>query len=228
MKSNILFGVGGMIIGALIGAAGAAALLKTKYEKEYREKEDELDRYYQNLGQYQRTNSEDEEWPEWEDQSQKPEESVSINREDGPLTPEKRREIKEKLTKNYEATTNYAAMYQKEEEEELDPEDQAMVDLTEEKTANMRKSPKLLTLEQYSNLSPSVEFDQLLYYVDNDVLVGESEEPLIDQEVFVGDCLSAFWEPDEDDIYPDTIYVMNYAMNVAYEVVKVNTEFIQD
>lgn len=211
-KSNVLFGIGGLVIGAVAGAFGAAFVLRSKYEQEFSAKEDEMEEYYTHLAKYHRD-------PEMNPVEEESEEVVS-------MTPEKRKEIKEKLKRNYEVTTNYAAMYQND-EEELDEDDLAGLALTEENTKHMRDTPEILSLQAYSNLPASVDMEILKYYTVNDVLTSEDGEVLIDQELFVGDCLKAFFEPGLDEEVPSLLFVRNYAMNVAYEIQREDSEYYE-
>ena len=99
-KSIIIF-FGGMVSGAAAGILAVRTYYKKKYEKDHAA----LEEYYRGVDKYARRDHEDKE----------EEEDDGINSPDtrpgGRMTPEERKEIKEKLNQNWEGTTNYAKMY---------------------------------------------------------------------------------------------------------------------
>lgn len=110
-KSILLF-IAGMVVGGAAGVFGSRAYYKKKFEIERNELED----YYQGVDKYARVEHDDE-------SDVNPVEHTS--RDGGRMSPEERREIREKLRENWAGTTNYAKMYQKDENgegEERDPE----------------------------------------------------------------------------------------------------------
>lgn len=107
-NKNILIFIGGIIVGGAAGVFGTRGILSKKYKKQVEEYKAEMEEYYQKRDEYVRVKHE-------EDQNDRksnvlfPKEDVS--RPGGRMTPEERASVKEKLQKNYEQTTNYAAMY---------------------------------------------------------------------------------------------------------------------
>lgn len=99
-KSIMIF-FGGMVSGA---AAGVLAV-RTYYKKKYENDHAALEEYYRGVDKYARQDHKEEE----------DEEDDGVNSPDtrpgGRMSPEERKEIKEKLNRNWEETTNYAAMY---------------------------------------------------------------------------------------------------------------------
>lgn len=99
---TIMIFFGGMVSGA---AAGILAV-RTYYKKKYENDHEALEEYYRGVDKYARQDHKEEE----------EEEDDGINSPDtrpgGRMSPEERKEIKEKLNRNWEQTTNYAAMYQ--------------------------------------------------------------------------------------------------------------------
>ncbi len=90
--------------GAVSGAAAGILAVRTFYKKKYEKDHASLEEYYRSVDKYARQDHEEEE------------EDDGINspntKPGGRMSPEERKEIKEKLKRNWEQTTNYAAMYQ--------------------------------------------------------------------------------------------------------------------
>lgn len=104
---NILIFVSGLAIGGAAGVFGTRKYFQDKYQKQYEEDHAALEEYYHRTDEYARGDSDDEE--EFEDDGVNSVETDSRPR--GRMTAEQRAEIKEKLNKNWEGTTNYAGMY---------------------------------------------------------------------------------------------------------------------
>lgn len=107
---NILIFVSGLAVGGAAGVFGSMKYFQNKYQKQYEEDHAALEEYYHRTDEYTRGDHEDEE-EEFEDDGVNPVETDS--RPGGRMTAEQRAEIKEKLNKNWEGTTNYAGMYRK-------------------------------------------------------------------------------------------------------------------
>lgn len=99
-KSIMIF-FGGMFSGAAAGILAVRTYYKKKYEKDYAA----LEEYYRGVDKYARQDHKEEE-EEGDDGINSPETNPG-----GRMTPEERKEIKEKLKRNWEGTTNYAGMY---------------------------------------------------------------------------------------------------------------------
>lgn len=104
---NILIFVSGLAIGGAAGVFGTRKYFQDKYQKQYEADHEDEEEYYHWTDEYARGDHEDEE--EFEDDGVNPLETDS--RPGGRMTAEQRAEIKEKLNKNWEGTTNYASMY---------------------------------------------------------------------------------------------------------------------
>lgn len=114
-SKNILIFICGMIVGGATGILGTRGILSKKYNKQFEECRDELEAYYQRRDEYARKPHEDNRKDRNEMSSKE-----GVSRPGGRMTPEERASIKEKLRKNYEQTTNYAAMY-KASSDKIDP-----------------------------------------------------------------------------------------------------------
>ena len=96
-KSIMIF-FGSMVSGAAAGILAVRTYYKKKYEKDHAA----LEEYYRGVDKYARQDHDEDE----DDGINSPE-----TRPGGRMTPEERKEIKEKLNRNWEGTTNYAGMY---------------------------------------------------------------------------------------------------------------------
>lgn len=104
VKSILLF-VGGLTIGTAAGVFGSKKYFQEKYQKQYEKDHDDLEKYYHRVDEYSRTNYDEEA----ENEVNPVKEGDS--KPSGRMTQEERSEIKKKLNKNWEGTTNYAGMY---------------------------------------------------------------------------------------------------------------------
>lgn len=238
---NILLFVGGLAVGGAVGVLGTRKYFQDKYQKQYENDHAALEEYYHRADEYTRTDHEDEE--EFEDDGINSSEVDS--RPGGRMSDEERSEIKKKLNKNWEGTTNYAGMYREKngytegklaeaqhpldqgEPGEEDPEDEM---ITPEEEAfdnhqkNKDKSPKIITAEAYEDLPAYVEKKVLYFYSYDEILVDEDneEEPIDEPERLIGDGLVKYNFIDNDE---RIIFVMNYSQDTCYEIQKVDASW---
>lgn len=220
MKSEWLYFVAGMVIGAVSGA-----FAYKKYAEYKRLKQDDdifMDEYEDIADAYKRHDQ--------DFQSEVNPEDGNCKREDGVLPKEEREEIKEKLKRNWDKTTNYASMYNGDhpmdsDEDEENPlteeEEQAVedaLDATVDHINNAGKKPKIISYDAVADLPSYIDQENLFYYKVDDILANESEE-VLDVETFVGDALDKYGFRDNDE---REIYVMNFALDTCYTVTKVD------
>lgn len=149
-------------------------------------------------------------------------------------------DIRDKLNRNYEKTTNYAEMYHKrresdeelesehpvdsdEDEEEWEDDDiltddqEAALEATKDHQKNKDKPPKIISEEAVADLPTYIDNAILYYYFDDGSLVNEEEEELVAED-FIGNALTKYGFDTNNE---DKIFVMNYALDTCYEVVKI-------
>lgn len=149
-----------------------------------------------------------------------------------PLTPDEKREIKEKLSKNYEETTNYAAMYKgyaanyehpvDSDEDEEDIVEETDDDIALEESLDHQKTkdrpPKIISVDALADLPARIDMQTLFFYTDNEVLANEADEEIDDPGYFLGDALDKYDFRNNDE---ERIYVLNYATDTCYDVQKI-------
>lgn len=239
---NILLFVGGLAIGAAGGILGTKKYFEGKYQKRYEEDHAQLEEYYHKKDEYSRVPHED---PDDQDDEEKQVEGDS--KPGGRMSPSERAEIKKKLMKNWEGTTNYAGMYREKNgytdrglveaqhpldqgepgEEDPDDQDDEEIESPEEQAFNEHqrnkdRPPKLISDEAFSELPASIETGVLYYYAYDEMLCEENEEPVEEPERLVGDCLDKYGFRDNEE---RVIFVMNYALDTAYEIQKVDASW---
>lgn len=272
IKSILLF-VGGLITGGAAGVLGTRKYYQNKYQKRYENDHAALEDYYHRTDEYKRNPHDEEE--EFEDDGVNSTETDS--RPGGRMSEAERAEIKKKLNRNWEQTTNYANFYKPRGESSIkmdlmgkdpadsehpeedvakrcdtcswyDPEvgycslveesvneydvcsdwkDVNEVDSSDEEAfnehqKNKNKSPRIISEEAYSNLSPSIDQKTLYFYTEDEVLTDENEEMLDDPETFVGDALTKYGFNESDEMI---IFVMNYALDTCYEIQKIEANW---
>lgn len=230
VKSILAF-ICGTVIGAAGGILGTKKYFENKYQRRYESDHDQLEAYYHQRDEYIRVPHEDE-----------GDDVNSIegdSKPSGRMSPEERAEIKEKLNRNWEGTTNYARMYREKngyteaklaegehpldqgesgEEGEETPEEEAF----NEHQKNKNKSPKIISADAYSELDAHIETEVLYYYAYDEVLCDENEQPIEEVDWIIGDSLDKFGFRDNDE---QLIFVINYALDTAYEIQKVNASW---
>lgn len=213
MNSKLLYFLLGFGIGTVTGIIGH----KLYADKILKIHQEELDEYYDINESYLRKNTEE----------------VNPVPHTRDLTPDEKREIKEKLSKNYEETTNYAAMYKgsaanyehpvdsdEDEDEDIveETDDDIALEQTLEHQETKDRSPKIISVEALGDLPPRIDMQTLFFYTDNEVLTNEEDEEIEDPGYFLGDALDKYDFRNNDE---ERIYVLNYATDTCYDVQKV-------
>lgn len=242
MRSILLF-VGGLIVGGAVGVLSTKRHFQEKYQKQYETDHMALEDYYHRTDEYVRRPDQNEE--EFEDDGINPPNETD-SRPSGRMTAEERANIREKLYKNWEGTTNYAGMYRTKnghteqqlaegehpldqgEEWEEDVEDDSEYGLEEEAfdeyQKNINKPPRIISADAYAELPAHIEKDVLYFYAYDEVLCDYEEEAIEDPGRLVGDALTKYGFIDSDE---RIIFVMNYAMDVCYEIQKINQSWTE-
>lgn len=138
-------------------------------------------------------------------------------------------EIREKLRKNYEGTTNYAEMYRRKdqnedddnEEEEIIPEEDAHL----EHQQNKDRKPRIISEEATGELPSYYNESVLYYYTEDETLVDDDGEVIDEPELLLGDTLTKYnFAESEEQI----IFVQNFALDTCYEIQKVDGAFYEE
>lgn len=220
MKREMIFGISGFAAGSVCGAFGMLFYYRKKLQKEIAEWKEEL---------LQEMQQDFEVKEEYKRQSKTyTEEKSETGRENGPLDPVTRKEIKEKLKRNWEGTTNYAGIYQPHHKspDVVDPEEKESprendTEIPELVDRKMR-DPKIISVEDAGNLMPDITSTCLYYYVDEDIIVDEDGNVVEDYERLLGKCLDKYGFKNDDE---SLIFVMNSEINTCFEIQKVYGEF---
>lgn len=238
---NVLIFLGGMTVGGIIGAVGAIKWLDKTYQETLDKRVKEMEEYYGRVDEFDRSNY-------FNDAEVNPvdEDSADNGRSNGPLSNEARADIRERLRKNHEGTTNYAAMYspkgndipeedqdallaerqESEEEEDLEEstaaDEQPADDISEAHRRETGRPPRIISRDKLGELEERYETETLMFYLYDEVLTTEDEEPIDDPERLLGDSLTKFGFNENDEM---VIYVQNFDLSTVYEVQKVRGAF---
>lgn len=236
---NILLFVSGLVIGGAAGVFGSMKYFQNKYQKRYEEDHAALEEYYHRIDEYAR-----EEHP-IEENEVNPINIEGESRPGGRMSAEERAEVKAKLNRNWEGTTNYAGMYREKngyteeklaegehpldqgENGEEDPEDgipSADEEAFDEHQKNKHKKPRIINEQTFSDLPAYISKQVLYFYAYDEVLVDEDDEDnqITDPESLIGDALTKYGFADNDE---RIIFVMNYGLDAAYEIQKVDASW---
>lgn len=223
-NKNIIFFIGGTVLGALAGVFGTRTYFDKKYGAMASESLEIMEEEYQRRleNNYIPVHTTDEDADGREEQ----------------ITAETR----EALLRNHEAT-NYAAVYGKlhpdsskknsqvdiseDVENEGDSDTQSLLEMEEiiaSHHENSRKrKPHLISIRAVAELPSEIEISELQFYTEDEVLAdGDTEEKIHDVARLVGDCLQKYDFVNSDE---RTIYVMNDELDTCYEVVKIDASY---
>lgn len=219
-KSILYFGIG-VIAGAVGGTFGTRNYFKKKYSEVADRQINDMENYYNRTDEYARLEISEE------DEEVNP--TQNADRSKGPLGKDARDDIKKKLERNWQGTTNYAAMYnqkKQEEEEATDETEESEEDPGKEWTEQHKKErnrpPRIISQEEASDLEPRFESEVLYYYTVNDVLVDDYENVVDEPARLIGDALTKYDFVNSDETI---IYVLNYELSICYEIQKWDDEY---
>lgn len=208
--NKTLYFVFGTLTGAIIGGVSTYLYMKKKVD----DANDEIN----NIVEYYGLASD---YEEEEDLEVNP---VKKDGEDSDLSLQDKLEIKQKLEKNYEKTTDYASMYKAMnydhplDDDEEDDDSEAAVEATIEHNKNKDKAPKIISVEAVGDLDSYIDHETLFFYKDDGILTTEDNEEIHDPGYYIGDALTKYGFDENDE---EIIHVMNYALDTHYEIQKV-------
>ena len=221
LNKPIIF-VGGLLIGAAGGVLSTMTYFKNKYNAIADQQIREMEEYYHNRDTYARPSDD-----LVEDNAEI--NPVNEDRSKGVLSQEAREQIKEKLMRNHEITTNYAKIYEEkhpdlynepanttyEEEEEKDLIDE----VNEEHQKHKFDPPRIITEEEYSALPPHIDTQVLYFYHNDETLVDDEDDVIEDPAVLIGSALN---DSDFIDSGDTMLFVYNPGLDTAYEIQRVD------
>lgn len=222
---NVIIFLSGVITGGIIGVFSTKKYFENRSDKFMEEYRNELEEYYDRTDEYRRgiTDDDDEVNPENDESS----------RENGCMTSEKRKEIKEKLRRNYQETTNYAAMYKQknsgekneEDSEEYEPDSTPEDEANKEHEQNRDKEPRIISYEKLGDIPAHYEEEALYYYTYDEVLTSDEGEIIEEPEKLIGDALDKYDFRNNDE---ESILVQNFTLNKIYEISKFQAAYADE
>lgn len=222
----------GLVTGGSIGTAAGALYFKNKYEKEYDEAVEEMEEFYQKTDSYKKGALAEE---EVNPSSKYVRNSEAENgRDKGPLSAEEREEIREKLNKNWEGTTNYASMFtggEPDDDEEESPQvfnengNAVTVDVeaTEYHAANRDRAPIAIEEDEVGQYPAYFDHETFFFYPKVGILTDEENREIMDPETFLGDNLTTTGFDEDDE---KKLFVVNFRLDTIFEVQKLEGDAI--
>lgn len=235
-KNAIIF-LGGLIVGCVAGVFGSREYFRKTFSDMADEEIEEMEKYFEDrLSEIINTVGSDEEViikqnisetfgdvevnPDLEDEGDKTGEN-DLN------------DVKEKLQRNYEQTTNYAKTYSKKNSEhenededqpadEMDSEEALGEEYMKEHEKNKGRAPKIISEESLGELAGNIDQKVLLFYRLNDVITDEEDQIIDDPDYLIGDALDKYNFRESDE---QIIFVQNFDLDTVYEVHKVEDSF---
>lgn len=228
MNKNLIFGIGGLLIGAVGGglcgwfgckkkyeqqAAEEIALMREHYEEKERTVKKVLNAQY-GVEQIKKKLNEEG----YAD--------TDINFAGSKETLEKMRDESKSKYQYVDEKRGIMVTYEDpaesehpedDEEEAEDPDDIGEVNREYEK--NKHKNPKIISVEEAGNLPPGTENECLFLYTYDDTITDENDEEIEQPELLLGDCLEKYDFYDSDE---KIMFVMNYEMSTCYEISKID------
>lgn len=172
-----------------------------------------------------------------EEPEEEPEERAEVNpikddmvdREYGPLSPDMRQEIRERLHKNYIGTTNYATKFGSLTNDELneieaeklfptedDDNEEEIISEMMNRPIETSKDPEIVSYSVASELPNYYENSTLFLYLQDEVLVDETDNVILDPVSLIGDINMIINEYENSD--ESIVFVQNHEINTVYEV----------
>ena len=228
-KSILLF-LGGMTLGGGAGVLATRGHFKKKYEERADAEIQEMEEYFYKKNQ---------ELVELVEDNARIAKNFVVEL-DGPNIDRETmmKNAREKLTRNYEQTTNYANMYQKKTpgyddmtDEEFEELENTLEDTSEEAAArvahedhqsNKDRPPKIISEDSLGELPGYIDQKVLFFYRLDDTITDEEDQLIDDPDYLLGDCLDKYNFRESDE---KTIFVRNFALDTVYEVQKVEAAF---
>lgn len=232
-KNAIIF-LGGLVIGCVAGVFGSREYFRKTFSDMADEEIEEMEKYFEDqLSEIINTVGSDEEAIK---------QDISETFGDVEVNPDQEPkgsgndldEVKEKLQRNYEQTTNYAKMYSKKSSEdsdleeddvpadEMDPEEALGEEYMKEHEKNKGRAPKIISEESLGELAGNIDQKVLLFYRLNDVITDEEDQVIDDPDYLIGDALDKYNFRESDE---QIIFVQNFDLDTVYEVHKVEDSF---
>lgn len=224
-----LFFLGGALLGGGVGYVSAKMVLEKHYNKKFEDAVSDMEEYFQTKDEYARTSD-----VIVDDEAEVNPVSNNTDRSKGILSEDARAEIKEKLIKNYETTSNYASIY-KESHPDLfnssdnisseltrdtdDEETDEALEATLEHMEHKNDPPRIISSDEYDALPPHIDTQTLYFYHDDETLIDDNDDIIEDPAVLIG---SALVDGDFiDDIGNPMMFVYNPALDTAYEIQRI-------
>lgn len=231
IKDFVIFAAGAMV-GCAGGVFGAGLYFKKKFEVKADEEIASMEKYYK---------SQMEELVSLvgDDTSASEDQVVKISGEE-------QSEIKKKLVKNYEQTTNYAQAYKakslahKEGDEwvlddppvfdeefeddgpQVSPVEADIEESGENHKANRNRPPRIISVDDLEDVPAYYDQKTLFYYTIDEALTDEEDELVDEPALLLGDCLDKYNFRESDE---KVIFVQNFALDTIYEVTKVVSSY---
>lgn len=227
MRGFLIF-TGGLILGAAAGGYAVWKSMEKKYKEDMNRQISEFEQYYGKTDEYRRE-EDDEASLEGED------------RENGVLDAATRAEMKARanLVRRDSERKNYKGMYNEHPEEttmdtsswsevpdlddEEEPEEEDDDGMSEEERENEeyreleKIPPKAISESEIGSLPDRVGFQALFLY-ENNIITDEEGTIVHRPGLLVGDAIDESGFLDDED--NEFLYVVNYALEVCYEIQK--------
>lgn len=200
-------GVGLFLGGVALGASSGYYFAKKKYVAIKERQIEELKRMGEIRDEYRRGTNDDE-----TEDADVTEES----RENGILSQETRENLKNlRKTSKKEDRVPYSKYYEAK-KDGVDPAElESPEEISEVHLEHIDDPPEWIDEEALGDVPAWVESDSLIYYIEDQLLTDEDDNPVQDPKYHVGDILENL----NFDEYPhDVIYIWNHGFDTLYEI----------
>lgn len=218
---NVLYLVGGLLVGGGAGVFGSRRYFQQKYSNIAEKQIREMEEYYRLEDAYRRPIVDIFDGGEEVNPTEN-------GREKGILPPEEREKMRDLRNQQKKERVDYGAMYHGK-DVEPDPAEMESPEEEEEYYEDVVnpmkeeiKPPEVIDEEELGYLPAHIDHQTLQYYTYDDVLAEERTE-LENQEIYVGDCLEDSGFLDDPDLI--TIFVLNHELQTVYEIEKFEASF---
>ena len=240
MNKEVIFaGFIGLLAGGVVGGFSIYGIMKKRYTKILNDQRDNYEKLLDNANAF---NVEDD-IPDEFKRYIKNDDAYKEN--DGKITEDEKKIIKEKLKFNNSKTTEYAKMYtlspsdiidrqaeagipDPKDESEFDEETSNIFDATKESLGNQSRPPVIISEEHFNDYleNNSLWECETLFLYNDDTVTTEDDKIIEGEELklMLGDCLDKYGFRDSDE---KMIYVQCFRLNTVYQITKFNKPFIK-
>lgn len=202
MKTNIIFAIGGAVVGLAAGVLSTKLYYKKKYEKISDKEIEDMKEYWQNAGFESLYGGGNDPIKDYEEYQKKSDEEIKNKKE----------ELKQRITdsKNNVAYNKIYVTVASDENTNVTLEDKA----NEAHEENRNQPPRIIREEELGELPPNIDSQTLYLYTGDGTITDDCDNIIDEPGYLIGKVLDGIKNFDDYD----TLFILNNELDVCYEM----------